>query len=724
MPVSLGDVRLTFAGTIQVDGTVEYVHPLHNLAVVRYDPRQLGETPIKAVQFAKRLPATGETVHVIGLQGDNRVASQQATVASIGPVGFPLSRTLQFRDANLEILRLVNGPADYDGIIVDKRGDLAALWSSFAYEDGREVVQQNLGVPASLVQDMLEYARGERTLYSAEIEFGLLSLAEARQLGLAEAWIERVTAHNPKRRTVLTVDRLVAGSPAATLLEPGDLLLAVDGKVVNSFADVNDVVRAPEVSLTLWRAGKEQTLPLETVPLSGRDVDRVLVWAGATLQAPHRPMAVQRGIEPHGVFIAFFMYGSPASRYKLWAGRRITEVDGIPVPDLDAFIRAVSGRPDGASLRLKTVSWNDAVDIISLRLDQHYWPAYELRRNETGWKRIASRCPRVIPDAAEIERAVALLNAGELVAFPTETVYGLGADASSAAAVARIFAAKGRPESHPLIVHFSGLAAARAWAADVPEPAARLAEAFWPGPLTLVLPKSALVPAAVTGGQASVALRAPAHPLARALLAAFGRGIAAPSANRYGRISPTRASDVREELGAKVAMVLDGGDCAVGLESTIVACLDGRVTLLRPGSISRSQVVDVVGQLDEPGADAPRAPGRERSHYAPGTPLAIVEAAELRPAVAAALARGPARRRARAQCADDGGRFDLAPHAGGVARLRPRALCGAARAGRRGCGPDTRRGGAGRRRLGRDRRSHYAGGRTRRSGRGCAVSGP
>ena len=372
------------------------------------------------------------------------------------------------------------------------------------------------------------------------------------------------------------------------------------------------------------------------MPLSGRDVDRVLVWAGATLQAPHRAMAVQRGIEPHGVFIAFFMYGSPASRYKLWAGRRITEVDGIPVPDLDAFIRAVSGRPDGASLRLKTVSWNDAVDIITLRLDQHYWPAYELRRNETGWKRRSS--PRVIPERRRDRGAVALLNAGELVAFPTETVYGLGADASSAAAVARIFAAKGRPETHPLIVHFSGLAAARAWAADVPEPRRALAEAFWPGPLTLVLPKSALVPAAVTGGQASVALRAPAHPLARALLAAFGRGIAAPSANRYGRISPTRASDVREELGAKVAMVLDGGDCAVGLESTIVACLDGRVTLLRPGSMSRSQVVDVVGQLDEPGAAAPRAPGRERSHYAPGTPLAIVETAELRPAVAAALA--------------------------------------------------------------------------------------
>jgi L-threonylcarbamoyladenylate synthase len=246
----------------------------------------------------------------------------------------------------------------------------------------------------------------------------------------------------------------------------------------------------------------------------------------------------------------------------------------------------------------------------------------------------------MLPDAAQIEQAVALLNSGELVAFPTETVYGLGADAENAAAVERIFAAKGRPASHPLIVHFSNFAAARAWAAEVPDAAARLAQAFWPGPLTLVLPKAARVPAGVTGGQASVALRAPAHPVARALLAAFGRGIAAPSANRYGRISPTRAADVREELGDRVSLVLDGGDCEVGLESTIVACLDGRVTLLRPGSVSRSQIVDVVGRVDDAGADAPRAPGRQRSHYAPGTPLSIVQGGALKQAVDSALGAG------------------------------------------------------------------------------------
>lgn len=246
----------------------------------------------------------------------------------------------------------------------------------------------------------------------------------------------------------------------------------------------------------------------------------------------------------------------------------------------------------------------------------------------------------MMPDPALIERAAALLRGGELVAFPTETVYGLGADARNPAAVARIFAAKGRPASHPLIVHVSGVGAAAEWVAAWPEPARRLAAAFWPGPLTLVLPRADSVPAIVTGGQATVALRAPAHPVARALLAAFGGGIAAPSANRYGRISPTRAAHVVEELGDRVALVLDGGDCAVGLESTIVACGDTGVMLLRPGAITRSQIADVAGSVAPAGSDAPRAPGSDRSHYAPRTPLRLVEPGALHHAVRVALAEG------------------------------------------------------------------------------------
>jgi len=172
------------------------------------------------------------------------------------------------------------------------------------------------------------------------------------------------------------------------LLDPDHGTVEVDGQVVDSFNDVSSAVHAPHVALTIWRSGAEVKVPLDTVLLSGHDIDRVLIWAGATLQEPHRAMAAQRGIEPGGVFIAFFMYGSPASRYKLWAGRRITEVDGVPVPDLDAFIRAVAGRPDHSSLRLKTVAWNGAADVITMRLDRHYWPAYELRRSEDGWQRV------------------------------------------------------------------------------------------------------------------------------------------------------------------------------------------------------------------------------------------------------------------------------------------------------------------------------------------------
>lgn len=230
------------------------------------------------------------------------------------------------------------------------------------------------------------------------------------------------------------------------------------------------------------------------------------------------------------------------------------------------------------------------------------------------------------PAGFQIDEAVHLLQAGQLVAFPTETVYGLGADASNPEAVARIFAAKGRPANHPLIVHLASAAQVGDWAAEFPAPARALAAAFWPGPLTIVLHRAAGVGDAVTGGQDTVALRVPSHPVAQELLHRFGRGIAAPSANRYGRVSPTRADHVHEELGDRVALVLDGGACEVGLESTIVGCDGAQVTLLRPGRITRRDLERVVGAVTEPGEHAPRVPGSLRSHYAPATPVEITSA--------------------------------------------------------------------------------------------------
>jgi L-threonylcarbamoyladenylate synthase len=270
---------------------------------------------------------------------------------------------------------------------------------------------------------------------------------------------------------------------------------------------------------------------------------------------------------------------------------------------------------------------------------------------------------------AAIAAAVACLRRGELVAFPTETVYGLGADAADPVAVRRIFAAKGRPAEHPVIVHLAERDDVAAWARTVPEGARRLAAAFWPGPLTLILPRAAHVSDLVTGGQDSVGLRVPSHPVARALLAAFaregGRGIAAPSANRFGRISPTTAAHVAEDLGDAVAMILDGGSCAVGIESTIVAFTTGEPVLLRPGGIGIDALAGVLGRAPRaPDATAPRASGTLASHYAPRTPARLVDGATLASEVArraAPPARVAVLARSIARPADFAGRWLAAP---------------------------------------------------------------
>ncbi len=229
---------------------------------------------------------------------------------------------------------------------------------------------------------------------------------------------------------------------------------------------------------------------------------------------------------------------------------------------------------------------------------------------------------RLHPDAAGIAEAAALLRTGRLVAFPTETVYGLGADATDAAAVAGIFAAKGRPRFNPLISHLADAEAALAEGVFDAQ-ARRLAEAFWPGPLTLVVPAhpGTRVCDLARAGLPSLALRVPAHPLAQALLAEAGRPVAAPSANRSGRVSPTRATHVLDDLAGRIAAVLDGGDTPVGVESTVVACLGGTPRVLRPGGITRAALRAVLGQdpaaPDAAEADQPASPGMLASHYAP-----------------------------------------------------------------------------------------------------------
>lgn len=387
VPVRVGDVRLTFAGAIEIPGKVVYIHPLHNLAVVSYDPKLLGVTPVRAAKLNTTPLKPGDTVWAVGLDGDSKAKAQSARVAQIDPAAFPLSRTVRFRDSNIELIELVNGPENFDGVLVNVRSEVVATWSSFIVEQGRDPQQIMRGIPADILAETAQLASSGAPLHSLEAELAPVSLADARGMGLPDPWADALITHDPERRQALVVTRMVAGSPAAELLRTGDMILAVDGVMVSSFREVERAVQKPRVKLAILHNKKVQNIEVDTVALSGRDVDRFLFWAGAILQTPHRALAAQRNTPAEGVFVAFFAYGSPASRYQLWAGRRIMEVDGQPTPDLDAFKAAIANRQDRSSVRLRTVTLNGATEVITLKLDLRYWPGYELRWTEQGWQR-------------------------------------------------------------------------------------------------------------------------------------------------------------------------------------------------------------------------------------------------------------------------------------------------------------------------------------------------
>ena len=387
IPEAIGDVRLTFGGSLEIPGRVVYVHPLHNLALLAYDPALIGDSPVTAARLAERAPAAGEELSVAGLKGGEKLVSQSSAFASFEPVGYPLSRTMRFREANLETLDLVNGPRDLDGVVVNRKGEVAALWSSFAWQGSGDLRQENRGMPVEYVRELMDLVDTGRELRSLEVEWTQMPLAAARRLGLPADWALRIGDHDPERRRVLSVARTVAGSPAAAAFQPGDLLLTIDGEPATRYREVELRVQKPAVAVEVLRDGAVVRLDVATVALNGAGVRRVVMWAGALLQAPYRDMAAQRGVEPTGVYVSYFAFGSPASRYGLYAGRRITQVDGVTIADLDQFLEVVGTKRDREAVRLTTVTWNNQLEVLTLKLDDTYWPAWDITWQDGAWKR-------------------------------------------------------------------------------------------------------------------------------------------------------------------------------------------------------------------------------------------------------------------------------------------------------------------------------------------------
>ncbi|HET6725049.1 MAG TPA: trypsin-like peptidase domain-containing protein [Gammaproteobacteria bacterium] len=390
VPVSLAALTLTFAGSVSIPAHVVYIAPLHNLAVLQYDPALLGDTPVASAHFGDGDLHAGDPVWIAGFNGNRQLVTQATSVAGEQPLQLPLSVTLRFRDRNLDTIHVINAPAGVEGVLADADGRVVALWSSFAWQSGRQLHQAMMGTPLWLVKSLIERVEQSPhpTVRSLGAEFEPLSLSEARLRGLPDDWADRFEADPDLDRQVLMVRRLTAGGPADRKLHVGDLLLAIDSQPVRDFEQLYTLSQQPAVAVTLLREGKLIYVTLPTALLGNGALDHVLIWGGAVLQRPPRALAAQRYQPRSGVWVAFFNYGSPASRYGLAPGLRIVAVNDTQTPDIAAFLAATRmARKQHETMRLRTIDPNGRVGLVAMTLQPHYWPTYELVRVNGRWVR-------------------------------------------------------------------------------------------------------------------------------------------------------------------------------------------------------------------------------------------------------------------------------------------------------------------------------------------------
>jgi S1-C subfamily serine protease len=390
VPIALVDITLTFAGSLEVPGELVYLHPERNLAVVHYDPALIGKTPVRAASLRDEDLDVGDDVWMIGLTSTERVVSRRTRVARREPINMPLTHPPRFREANLEIATIEDAAQTVGGVLTDRLGRVIAFWASFSTGDGSAMDGFFGGIASVHIQRMIEpLIRGDSVdWHSLGLELEPLTLADARDRGLSDRQARRLEKHDPEGRRVLSVLRRSVGMPGESHFREGDLILSIDGEPVTRPRDLGSVSRGGRFVVEVLREGEERTIEVEPVAMSGEGTVRAALWSGALLQAPHPAVAAQYGTPAGGVYVSRHWYGSPATRYRLDATRRIVEVDGKPVSDLDSFLSAVGAKKDREAVRLKTLDLDGKPDVITLKLDLEYWPTYELRRTDGVWERV------------------------------------------------------------------------------------------------------------------------------------------------------------------------------------------------------------------------------------------------------------------------------------------------------------------------------------------------
>lgn len=387
VPVALGDCQMTFGASVRIPCRVEFIHPLHNFSVISYRPESIGETAIQPARLADSSPAPGDTVWQVGLSSRFQTVWRETRVARVEALNLPRPSPPQFRDINLESIRLDESTPSVGGMVINEDGEMQALWASFRSDSGGESSTFFRGLPVEFLEVVLNpMLRGEQPSYRIlGLEMATVSLADAQDMGLPQEDSSAFEKADPERKQVLSVSRLIAGSQASELFEGGDLLLSVNGERVTRFSELEALAQSETLEIEILRNGERKPLSVETLPAGGLGIERVLTWQGALLHAPHFELAAQRALTPEGVYISFYSYGSPASKYGLRATRRIVEVDGKPTLSLDAFLESLDGKTSGDSIRIKTLALDNQVHVSTLKLDHHYWPTRDYRLTEGQW---------------------------------------------------------------------------------------------------------------------------------------------------------------------------------------------------------------------------------------------------------------------------------------------------------------------------------------------------
>ncbi len=386
LPIALGDLSLTFFGTLRVPARVLFLHPIHDFGVIQYDPQALSGVELEAVEFLDRPVKQGEALWMVGLRRSHQIVTQKTRVKTLDALRLGTSRTPKFRDANIDAIHIADRLPTTGGVLCDRKGRALALWASFM--DPGSSDRSFYGLPVQILQPVLKaLERGETPVVrSLGLELQEQSLAQAQERGLDGDWVQRIVAAEPSRRRVLEIRRIMGGSAADEVLKEGDLLLAIDGVLVTRLSQADALMSGEQAVVTVLQEGKVLQKQVDAIQLPTGSVDRVLFWGGMLIHAPHYEVAMQTGVDPKGVYITWMWYGGPFKE-GIFPTQRIVEVDGVATSSLDDFIEAVSERPDRSSLRLRTIGLDGSEHVGTLTLDLRYWPTRLFESQAGLWTR-------------------------------------------------------------------------------------------------------------------------------------------------------------------------------------------------------------------------------------------------------------------------------------------------------------------------------------------------